>query len=90
MRQVSVLILVVAAILAATGCGRDDSGAHSTTLASAVVDPTTNDRSPAQEQRSLHPRLNVETDVKAARKRAKATGKPLLVLSVLGDWTRHC
>jgi hypothetical protein len=34
--------------------------------------------------------LNVETDLAVARRRAVAEEKPLVVLSVLGDWSRHC
>jgi hypothetical protein len=35
-------------------------------------------------------RLTFHTDLAAARKEAAATGKPLCVFLVLGDWNRHC
>jgi hypothetical protein len=35
-------------------------------------------------------RLRFVKDLAAARKQAAAAGKPLLVLSVLGDCTKHC
>ena len=34
--------------------------------------------------------LHFHTDLTAARKEAAATGKPLCVFLVLGDWNRHC
>jgi hypothetical protein len=36
------------------------------------------------------PSLQFHTDLAAARKEAAATGRPLCVFLVLGDWTRHC
>jgi hypothetical protein len=35
-------------------------------------------------------KLTILLDVSAARKQAAATGKPLLVLNVLGDCHKHC
>jgi hypothetical protein len=34
--------------------------------------------------------FHLHTDLAAARREAAATGKPLLVLSVLGDCHKHC
>lgn len=34
--------------------------------------------------------LAFHTDLAAARREAAATGKPLCVFLVLGDWNRHC
>ncbi len=36
------------------------------------------------------PSLHFHTDLAAARKESAATGKPLCVFLVLGDWNRHC
>lgn len=36
------------------------------------------------------PSLHFHTDLATARKEAAATGKPLCVFLVLGDWNRHC
>ena len=36
------------------------------------------------------PSLHFHTDLAVARKESAATGKPLCVFLVLGDWNRHC
>lgn len=36
------------------------------------------------------PTLHFHTDLAVARKESAATGKPLCVFLVLGDWNRHC